>query len=497
MRKKRFEQSLRFKFFSLISGILIVSSLILTTAIAWKLQAELHESLKSKGRGIASYIAKLSLDPLIAKDSLQLDVLVNEANKDEDILYAVISDAGQNPVTSQYASVNYRSQRVKPILSGLAKDRELQDIVTAIRNDGKLTEVALPVVTGEDVIGKVTVGLSEARVHAEIVEAVLFIVALNLTGAIALGAVLFIASKRWILDPVTGLAQATARIATGDLSIRVQTRASGEMGQLVESFNRMAADLSGTTVSKEALEEKAAELARSNAELEQFAYVASHDLQEPLRMVASFVQLLEHRYKGKLDEEAGEFIAFAVEGATRMKKLINDLLALSRVGAGDRELRSVEAEAALEQAMGSLKETIEANGAVITHDPLPAVVANATELAGLFARLIDNAIKFRGPEPPCIHVGVERMNGEVHISVRDNGMGIAPEHFDKIFRLFQRLNSRERYPGTGIGLAECKKIVERVGGRIWVESQPGEGATFHFTVPRERRREERQNPSPE
>lgn len=211
-------------------------------------------------------------------------------------------------------------------------------------------------------------------------------------------------------------------------------------------------------------------------------------------MVGSFVQLLELRYKDKLDSEAGEFIAYAVEGATRMQKLINDLLAISRVGGSNREMQPMDAGAALQMALGSLKGAIEESGVVVTHNQLPTVVANSTELVRLFEHLVDNAIKFRREEPPRVHVGAERMGDECLFSVRDNGIGIDPAHFERIFRLFQRLNMREKYPGTGIGLAECKKIVERHGGRIWVESEPGKGTIFYFTLARERRKVEQLPP---
>lgn len=200
-------------------------------------------------------------------------------------------------------------------------------------------------------------------------------------------------------------------------------------------------------------------------------------------MVASFVQLLERRYRGKLDGEADEYIAFAVEGAARMKRLLNDLLAFCRAGAAERPMRRVEGEAALARAMESLRGAIEQSGAVITHDPLPAVTADGPQLVRLFAHLLDNAIKFRREEALRVHVGVEQQDGAYLFGVADNGMGVAPPYAEKIFRLFQRLNARERYPGNGIGLAECKKIVERHGGRIWVESAPGQGATFRFTLP--------------
>jgi signal transduction histidine kinase len=225
------------------------------------------------------------------------------------------------------------------------------------------------------------------------------------------------------------------------------------------------------------------ELERSNIELEQFAYVASHDLQEPLRMVSSYVQLLARRYKGKLDADADDFIAYAVDGANRMQMLINDLLAYSRVSTRGGPFEPTECEAVLEQTLANLQVAITDSGAVVTHDTLPTIMADDFQLGQLFQNLIDNAIKFRSEKPPCVHISAERKGNEYVFSVRDNGIGIDPEYADRIFRIFQRLHNRGKYPGTGIGLAICKKIVERHGGRIWVDSQPGRGATFYFTMP--------------
>jgi len=228
------------------------------------------------------------------------------------------------------------------------------------------------------------------------------------------------------------------------------------------------------------------ELKRSNAELEQFAYVASHDLQEPLRAVAGMVQLLQQRYQGQLDERANLYIAHAVEGATRMQTLINDLMAFSRVDPRGRPFAPVNVAAALRPALANLAVAVRESRATITHDELPTVLADSGQLTQLFQNLIGNALKFRGDQPPAIHVGAERLADAWRFSVRDNGIGIEPQYAERIFVVFQRLHTRRAYPGTGIGLAICKKIVERHGGRIWVESEPGRGATFLFTIPHRR-----------
>ena len=233
----------------------------------------------------------------------------------------------------------------------------------------------------------------------------------------------------------------------------------------------------------EELKQAIAALKRSNRELEQFAYVASHDLQEPLRMVSSFTQLLAKRYQGKLDKDADEFIAYVVAGAKRMQALINDLLTYSRVDTRGKSFEPIDSEAVFDQAIANLRVAIEEGEAVITHDPLPSLIADDSQIVQLFQNLLGNAIKFHGKEPPRIHVSAKQEGNEWVFSFRDNGIGIAPEYFDRIFVIFQRLHGREEYPGTGTGLAICKKIAERHGGRIWVESAPSKGSTFYFTIP--------------
>ena len=228
------------------------------------------------------------------------------------------------------------------------------------------------------------------------------------------------------------------------------------------------------------------DLRRSNEELEQFAYVASHDLQEPLRMVASYVELLARRYQGQLDDKADRYIGYALGGARRMQTLINDLLAFSRVGRREEPFTDVDLNRTLAQAKLNLRLAIERSGARIASDPLPTVPGDEVQLVQLLQNLLDNAMKFRGEEAPLVRVSA-RPDGEGWvISVQDNGIGIAPEHQERIFKLFQRLHTQEEYPGTGIGLSLCKKIVERHGGRIQVESEPGKGTTFTFTLPKER-----------
>jgi PAS domain S-box-containing protein len=242
-------------------------------------------------------------------------------------------------------------------------------------------------------------------------------------------------------------------------------------------------DITARKKAQARLQQTVADLNRSNEDLAQFAYLASHDLQEPLRMVASYTQLLSKRYKGRLDSDADEFIAFAVDGANRMQRLIQDLLAYSRVGTKGIQLATTSSEEAFEQAIVNLGGAIDDSGALVTHDALPTVLADEGQLVQLFQNLVSNAIKYQGPGVPRVHVSSQlQPNTKWRFSVRDNGIGIDPKYFDRIFGMFQRLHKREEYAGTGIGLPICRKIVEQHGGRLSVESCLGEGSTFSFAL---------------
>jgi signal transduction histidine kinase len=321
---------------------------------------------------------------------------------------------------------------------------------------------------------------------------------LGIVGVLALGAA-YIGSDAFILRQVRGLVSAARKMRRGDLTARSGVEHTpGEIGQLARSFDEMAGTLEQRVIDLQRAEgelkslneeleqrvvERTLELKRSNEDLEQFAYVASHDLQEPLRMIQNYLQLLRQRYDKQLDNNAREFIAFAFDGATRMHQLIRDLLTYSRVGTHGKDFSEAETSEAVTDALANLKVAIEESHAEITHDPLPTVHGDIVQLTQLFQNLVGNAVKFRGEAPPRIHIGVRRVGEEWEFSVRDNGIGIAEEDFQRIFVVFQRLHGPERFPGTGIGLSVCKKIVERHGGRIWLESKPGKGTTFYFTLP--------------
>lgn len=336
-------------------------------------------------------------------------------------------------------------------------------------------------------------------------QGILVVLLISLLVAFVVSALL----QRVVSFPILNLARVAARVSKEhDYSVRAVRETGDEIGGLVDGLNDMltqieARDRALTQAQTElekrvqelqtevaerqrvqkGLAAKTAELQRSNAELEQIAYVASHDLQEPLRIVASYTQLLARRYGEKLDGDAHEFIAFVVEGVNRMRTLIRDLLQYSRVGSRGQPLVPTNCEVVLNHALKHLQAAIAESQAVVTHDPLPVVIAADAQLGQVFQNLIGNAIKYRDSRPPQVHVSCQREGLNWLFSVRDNGIGLDPQYANRIFVIFQRLHGREQYPGNGIGLSVCKKIVERHGGKIWVESQAGQGATFYFTLP--------------
>ena len=336
--------------------------------------------------------------------------------------------------------------------------------------------------------------------RAEAVEAldrwsrVLFGSVLVLVGAaLAVGIILWVCLKRWVTEPLSQLAHRVRLVSSGRLDEPVVTDGPAEIADVAQDVEHMRVELVNQVAEIRAshedaarshalLEEQARELERSNRDLEQFAYVASHDLQEPLRKVASFTQLLKKRYGGELDERADQYIDFAVDGAKRMQRLIQDLLGFSRVGRTGTERVDVDLGATLETVLDDLSEKVAASGATVTHDPLPVVVGEQALLQQLLANLVGNALKFRAPDrDPVVHVGVRAHDTHWEISVADNGIGIDPQYAERVFVIFQRLHAKDVYEGTGIGLALCKRIVEYHGGHIWIEPREG-GTTVRFTI---------------
>ncbi|HEU4912083.1 MAG TPA: ATP-binding protein [Actinomycetes bacterium] len=325
------------------------------------------------------------------------------------------------------------------------------------------------------------------------------LLAAGVTMLVVSAAFAWVALRRWVTTPLAQLGGEVDRVEEGDLSRQVAIHdAPEEIRVLAEQIDRMRVRIlhefalaeesrAQALEARQLVEEQAEELRRSNAELEQFAYVASHDLQEPLRKVASFCQLIERRYKGQLDERGEQYIEFAVDGAKRMQQLIQDLLAFSRVGRHTGDFEPVDLEEVVGHALRQLSASVEETDAVVTHDRLPTVHGEASLLTQLMQNLIGNGIKFRAAETPRIHLGVRPAPGHPdmwELSCADNGIGIDPQYEDKIFVIFQRLHGRDSYTGTGIGLAMCKKIVEHHGGRLWLDSAGGgRGATFRWTMP--------------
>jgi signal transduction histidine kinase len=307
-------------------------------------------------------------------------------------------------------------------------------------------------------------------------------------GLLVLLATIGIWIRRTIATPVERLGDEVRTVAAGRFGRQVSGQGPRELVELgadIDSMRRqILAELTTVQALNQRLDVQTAELQRSNSDLEQSAYVASHDLQEPLRKVSSFCELLAKRYAGQLDERADQYIYFAVDGARRMSVLINDLLAFSRIGrTATTTWSQLDCEVLLAQALRNLDEVITQTGAVITHDPLPTVVGEASLLTTVFQNLVGNAIKFRGDQPPQIHIGVALNRDDWSFRVSDNGIGIEAAYAEKIFVIFQRLHSKDAYPGTGIGLALCRKIIDYHRGRIWLDPDHPSGSAFCFTLP--------------
>jgi signal transduction histidine kinase len=364
------------------------------------------------------------------------------------------------------------------VIAALAGKDGSGEFFNPIENESQLTAYRpLP-----DLNWAVVYGVPTSIAFAPLDDLTRGILSVSVALATLIGAGAFVLARRTVA-PLARLTAAAQTIGTGDFSQRLEAPSRDEIGQLAEDFNRMAAALAEKDVLARS---RAAELVRSNAELAQFAYVASHDLQEPLRMVVGYVQLLEKRLADKLDADTREFMAFAVDGALRMQNLIQDILAYSRVSTRAGPLAPVDSAAALKAALMLLASRVTETGAEVDAQPLPLVMADRTQLVQLFQNLIGNAIKFCKERVPRVRVEARRQDHRWRFSVTDNGIGIAPEYRGQLFVIFKRLHTRREYPGTGIGLAICKRIIERHGGEIGIESAPAGGSVFWFTLPEEK-----------
>ncbi len=379
----------------------------------------------------------------------------------------------------------WRRKFVEPVLRRVgrgAKVRVAADVMGKRLFDGVRRSLGRLQATLDDKDARVR---SELENAATTLRLLLIFAAVSILGGI-LGAGIVL--RRTILRPLARLGSEARRVAGGEFSTPLAV-ASGPReiaevaGEIDGMRERIVAELAAVEATRVQLEEQALELRRSNAELEQFAYVASHDLQEPLRKVASFCQALQLRYAGQLDERADQYIEFAVDGAKRMQSLINDLLAFSRVGRSGHPHELVELDEVLAAARTSLAGAIEEAHGQVVADELPAVRGERSLLISLFQNLVSNALKFHGAEPPFVRVGVHRRGEEWELSFADNGIGIEREYAERIFLIFQRLHARDAYGGSGIGLALCRKIVEYHGGRIWLDTDHPRGACFRLTLP--------------
>jgi signal transduction histidine kinase len=316
-------------------------------------------------------------------------------------------------------------------------------------------------------------------------DVLLIFTAVLVLGSLAVAGVIL---RRAITDPLRSLGASARRVAGGEfhapLPIPAGPREVRELSEEIEAMReRIVHELGQVDAARESVERQALELSRSNADLEQFAYVASHDLQEPLRKIASFCQALQTRYRGRLDERADQYIDFAVDGAKRMQTLINDLLAFSRVGRDGGQPRPVALAAVLADVRDALAASIEDTGARIEAGELPTVLGDESLLRSLFQNLLANSLRFHGEEPPVVRISSQRLDGDWEIAITDNGIGIEPEYAERVFLIFQRLHGRDVYEGSGIGLALARKIVEYHGGRIWLDTDRAGGASFHLTLP--------------
>jgi len=463
----------------LILGVALVHALLMSIFIHELMNHEkdflLRQSL-DQASSLAQTLATNSMDWVLANDLAGLEELTQSLARYPDLRYAMILEPdgrvlshNQPGIAGQYAldPISRRLLDAPHQLQVLYKDRDLVD-------------VAAPVQVGDEVIAWARIGLGQDRVRTNLQE--VFSSGLRFTLAAILAGIGFAYfMARGLTRDISTLVRTAESVRQGQHQQRAQLQRPDELGQLAADFNLMLDTLDER---ERRLRDKTEELSRSNAELERFAYIASHDLQEPLRMVASYVQLLARRYQGKLDQDADEFIHYAVDGATRMQQLINDLLAYSRVGTRGGQMVSTDCNEILKAALFNLGHSIEASQAHIQHDGLPTVFADPSQLTQVLQNLIGNAIKFHGAAAPEIYISATDQGDCWRFSVRDQGIGIAPEQNERIFQIFQRLHTPEEYPGTGIGLSICKRIVERHGGRIGVISKPGEGSEFWFTLPK-------------
>lgn len=474
--KREYIKSIRFKFLAVISLILFFSTCILSAVIATNEREMLKLSLVSKGQGMASYIAKLAVEPLIEKDINQLDALVNEASKDEDVIYIVVLDAPGNISTSQYSSINYRSPRYAAILSGLPKDSELPDIIAHVKTNAPVMEISAPVLSGPVVIGKVIIGMSEQELRRRILATMLFVVALNVAAAFAIGAFLFVFSRKLILNPVVELARATTRLAGGDLSTRIDTRATGEMQMLVDSFNRMAEDLGQRTM--ELIEAQKELVHREKlAVLGKVADSVGHELRNPLGVINNAVYFLQ-TVLADADETTKEYLGIIKDEIADADRIVSDLLDAVRTKPPHPD--RVEIAGLIRQTLGKCKVPSSVTVCLDMPQTLPLVRVDPVHLHQVLWNLITNAVEAM-PDGGTLEIRAVEDRQALRISVRDSGSGMTPEQQTRLFQLLFTTKARR----IGLGLSVVKNLTQANGGSVEVESAPGKGSVFTVTLPRD------------
>ncbi|MAF09981.1 hypothetical protein CMK11_05970 [Candidatus Poribacteria bacterium] len=456
---------IRAKLTAMTSVLVAAVSLFIFVYFPGEFERRAMDATAEKARTVAEITAFASEPPLMFGDSLSAhDVFAGPA-VDEDLAYIVLTDvrgdvfAAHRPEEAR--RVGYRAG-------------------DGVSSDGMVYRVSVQVERSGAALGRLHLGLS-LRPQRESAAAARRAVAFVSFVVFALGIAAAYVLASFITRPLADVVEAVEGVAGGDLSRRVTASTRDELGELAASFNRMAARLEAT---RGELQTANDELGRSNTELEQFAYIASHDLREPLRTIASCIQLLERRYGDTVGDDGKQYIGYASDGAKRMRSLLDSLLEYSRVGSRGAGSAPTDVGAVVVEATLSLATVIEESEATVSHgDDLPTVVADAAQLGQVFLNLLTNALKFRSEAPPEIVIRAVRRGRAWAFSVQDRGIGIESGHLERVFVAFQRLHTHEEYPGVGMGLAICKKIVELHGGEMWVESELGAGSTFSFTIP--------------
>jgi signal transduction histidine kinase len=463
--------SIRYKLTLVLVGVVSVVLLAVSVANVVSEMRSTRTNLENKYATLAAIVAAQSSAALSIADidPSGAQQILSDLAVEPSIRVAALVDANGHVVASYSAAGETSTAPTIPLVLG-----------TEFTDDGQLDVLQSVRLAGGETIGRLYLRASTDALDQQILRTV-GISAIVYVMALAASVLLSFLLQRLVSTPLLRLAQLARRVSTEyDYSLVAEHRGKDELGRLCEDFNSMLNEIRRRDSE---LGRSNDELIRSNDELRQFAFVASHDLQEPLRTMMSFCNVLREECDGKLHSEADACVERIIHSAQRMRTLVADLLTYSRVTRDEQSaFADVDLHNALADALANLQGSIEASEAVISFGQLPVVSGNRTQLVQLLQNLIGNAILYRGDEPPRIRIGIRRNGDKYEVSVQDNGIGIAAEHHERIFEIFKRLHGRDRYPGTGIGLAVCRKIVERHGGRIWVDSRSGEGSTFRFTI---------------